>query len=141
MRAPNSKKHIRNFILTRDDNKCLICGTELNLTLDHIVPKSLGGKMMLSNLQTLCYHCNLSKGTRVVDLRQVKIVGKIDLPDLPKNKKRRRNLTPILSKRTLPFDMWRWLPTSANAIRFRIITHIYNSADIANAVCDIFCRE
>jgi 5-methylcytosine-specific restriction endonuclease McrA len=32
------------------------------MTKDHIVPKSKGGKDMLSNTQTMCVICNTKKG-------------------------------------------------------------------------------
>lgn len=31
-------------------------------TKDHIIPKSKGGKNILSNYQTMCYECNFTKG-------------------------------------------------------------------------------
>jgi 5-methylcytosine-specific restriction endonuclease McrA len=40
---------------------CGICADEKNLEVDHIVPKSLGGKDELSNFQALCYSCNAAK--------------------------------------------------------------------------------
>lgn len=41
---------------------CVRCGTYLDLTWDHIVPLSKGGKTEWSNLQPLCRKCNSSKG-------------------------------------------------------------------------------
>lgn len=43
---------------------CLKCGSEEQLTLDHVVPLSLGGKHELANAQILCRSCNCSKGNR-----------------------------------------------------------------------------
>jgi 5-methylcytosine-specific restriction endonuclease McrA len=37
-------------------------GNEVAMTKDHIVPKSKGGKDMLSNTQTMCAICNTKKG-------------------------------------------------------------------------------
>lgn len=46
----------------RDGFACVQCkGTE-DLTIDHIVPLSRGGTDELSNLQTMCHACNLTKG-------------------------------------------------------------------------------
>ena len=44
--------------------RCACCGETVwwNLTIDHIVPKSRGGKDVRSNLQVLCWGCNKSKG-------------------------------------------------------------------------------
>lgn len=60
-RIPRS---VRVAVLTRDGGCCLRCGTAEDLTLDHIVPWSLGGSDDISNLQTLCRRCNASKGAR-----------------------------------------------------------------------------
>lgn len=36
------------------------------LTIDHIVPKSIGGEDDKSNLQALCKRCNHAKGERII---------------------------------------------------------------------------
>ena len=55
---------LRERIYKRDGYRCLFCGTDSDLTLDHIHPKSLGGPHTEDNLQTLCRSCNSSKGAR-----------------------------------------------------------------------------
>jgi 5-methylcytosine-specific restriction endonuclease McrA len=44
--------------------KCLKCGTTEDLTLDHVIPLSLGGLHELRNFQILCGSCNYSKQAR-----------------------------------------------------------------------------
>lgn len=44
----------REQILERDGAKCLLCGTTDNLTLQHVLPYSLGGETHSSNLILLC---------------------------------------------------------------------------------------
>lgn len=56
-------------IWARDGRRCLSCGSEKRLTLDHIVPLSKGGTNRPDNLQTLCMPCNSKKGTKVIDYR------------------------------------------------------------------------
>ena len=55
---------LRNKIYERDGYKCLACGCTTNLSLDHIIPFSKGGKTESDNLQTLCKSCNSRKGNR-----------------------------------------------------------------------------
>ena len=58
---------IREHIHDRDQFRCLCCGAKNNLTIDHIVPISKGGKTAPENLQTLCRSCNSSKQQKEID--------------------------------------------------------------------------
>ena len=40
---------------------CDFCHTTENLTIDHIIPKALGGSEYFWNLRTLCMSCNSSR--------------------------------------------------------------------------------
>jgi len=51
----------RQRIYKSANYKCLKCGSDKNLSLDHIVPKSLGGSNDEDNLQCLCVPCNQEK--------------------------------------------------------------------------------
>lgn len=64
-------KEIRSLIIQRD-KFCLCCGSYFNLSIDHIVPISLGGANDLDNLQLLCKSCNSKKGTKIIDYRTQK---------------------------------------------------------------------
>jgi 5-methylcytosine-specific restriction endonuclease McrA len=48
-----------------EDSCCGKCGSKSKLHIDHIIPKSKGGKNSLDNVQILCQTCNLKKGNRV----------------------------------------------------------------------------
>lgn len=63
-----SKKEIRKAIIDRD-KKCLKCGTEKRLSIDHIIPISKGGLNELDNLQCLCVSCNSKKRDKTIDYR------------------------------------------------------------------------
>ena len=52
----------RQNVFKRDGFKCQYCGTEKELTLDHLVPKAKGGKTTWNNLVTACKSCNAKKG-------------------------------------------------------------------------------
>ena len=54
----------RRRIFKRDNNECQYCGTNRNLTIDHVVPRSRGGKNTWSNMVTCCLKCNGYKGDR-----------------------------------------------------------------------------
>ena len=45
---------------------CPICGTASDLTVDHVVPRSLGGPDSPANRRYLCRRCNSVKGPRIV---------------------------------------------------------------------------
>lgn len=48
---------------------CLSCCTDKDITKDHVIPISKGGRDHVSNVQPLCRFCNSSKGTEIVDYR------------------------------------------------------------------------
>lgn len=50
-------------------HRCLACGSDGPLTIDHIVPVSKGGANTAANVQPLCGPCNSSKGTKTIDYR------------------------------------------------------------------------
>jgi 5-methylcytosine-specific restriction endonuclease McrA len=57
-------------LLSQYGNKCLCCGRDdVKLEADHVIPVSRGGTSWISNIQPLCRHCNLSKGTKTTDYR------------------------------------------------------------------------
>jgi len=68
---------LRRIILERDNYTCKNCGVSGNiakLNVDHIIPRSLGGKAEESNLQVLCKSCNLLKLARIFEERDTESV-------------------------------------------------------------------
>lgn len=67
---------VRFEVLKRAKGRCELCGisyAEKRLEVDHIHPKSLGGKDDLTNFQALCYSCNAAKrNTDNTDFRDIK---------------------------------------------------------------------
>jgi 5-methylcytosine-specific restriction endonuclease McrA len=62
----NIPRAIKIAVWQRDGGKCVICGKTNKLHFDHIVPISKGGASNTAdNLQLLCAHHNLAKGSRV----------------------------------------------------------------------------
>lgn len=59
-------KRLRFEILRRDNHTCRYCGRsapEVKLTIDHVVPETLGGKTEATNLVTACQDCNAGKSS------------------------------------------------------------------------------
>lgn len=52
----------RRNVFKRDGFSCQYCGKTKELTLDHLVPRSKGGKSTWTNLVTACKSCNARKG-------------------------------------------------------------------------------
>lgn len=63
--------YLREKIKKRDNYTCQSCGVSINqephllLEIDHIVPLSKGGLTTEDNLQTLCWKCNRTKGSKI----------------------------------------------------------------------------
>lgn len=61
-------KFNRRNIFARDNGRCQYCGRRFptpELTLDHVIPKSRGGKSSWLNLVCACVRCNVRKGGRL----------------------------------------------------------------------------
>lgn len=54
----------RKNIHTRDQHTCQYCGSQNNLTLDHVMPTSRGGASSWENVVTACLPCNAKKGNK-----------------------------------------------------------------------------
>ncbi|MCS7074956.1 MAG: HNH endonuclease [Bacteroidia bacterium] len=54
-------------IFKRDQYECVYCGSRQHLTIDHLIPKSLGGKDTWENLVTACSNCNTKKGNLTLE--------------------------------------------------------------------------
>src|SRR3989338_3537440 len=69
---------LRLKVLDRDQFRCIFCGRSpatdigVRLHIDHIIPISRGGHTTLSNLQTLCFACNLGKGNSLSKTHNVR---------------------------------------------------------------------
>lgn len=56
---PENWESIRKTVLERDGFCCVVCGGEnLELHVDHIIPRKWGGSHEKDNLRTLCRHCH-----------------------------------------------------------------------------------
>src|SRR5690242_12244567 len=49
-------------VFLRDRFECQYCGDPRDLTFDHVIPRSRGGRTTWENVVTACSPCNLEKG-------------------------------------------------------------------------------
>ena len=70
----------RQNIFKRDHGKCQYCGTSKDLTLDHVVPRSKGGKSTWTNLVTACKKCNSIKGDDSLEKTGMQLLAKPSKP-------------------------------------------------------------
>lgn len=83
------RQNLVDHLRERDGAKCALCGDRMNFTvttgprgesddgptIDHIVPRSLGGTNELANLQLAHWRCNRAKGNRSLGMEQLRLVG------------------------------------------------------------------
>lgn len=70
----------KNIIL-RDRRTCQYCGTQKGpFTVDHVIPKSRGGKDTWENLVCACVKCNLKKGDMLPEEVGMKLISKPKKP-------------------------------------------------------------
>ncbi len=94
-------KFNRINIFRRDKNTCQYCGVEYDrseLTLDHVVPRSMGGKTEWENIVCCCSKCNVKKGGRTPEAAGMKLTAK--------PKKPRWNPLANLSVHTVRYREW-----------------------------------
>jgi len=72
----------RKNIIRRDGNRCQYCGKKsIEMTIDHILPKSRGGNDSWENLTTACVKCNNIKGNRTPEEAGMKLLSKPRKPN------------------------------------------------------------
>jgi 5-methylcytosine-specific restriction endonuclease McrA len=82
-RLPKRQVRFSRFnIYARDHSTCQYCGRKLprsELNLDHVIPRSRGGRSVWANVVCCCHVCNLKKGGMTPDevgMRLLKPPGK-----------------------------------------------------------------
>jgi 5-methylcytosine-specific restriction endonuclease McrA len=67
----------RKNVLRRDHHTCQYCGkANAPLTVDHIIPRHLGGKHSWENLVCACVRCNNAKGNRTPEQADLQLLKK-----------------------------------------------------------------
>jgi 5-methylcytosine-specific restriction endonuclease McrA len=77
VRVPYKKIMLtRKNVMRRDGSQCQYCGSRDRLTIDHVRPKSRGGRETWDNLVTACVPCNNTKGNKTPDEADMKLSRK-----------------------------------------------------------------
>ena len=98
-RQRNNPSLTNRALFERDNYQCLYCGKQLvcrELTRDHIVPKSRGGRDSWMNLVAACRRCNQYKGDRQLDEVNMELLA------LPYKPNPSEYLALVNSRRILP---------------------------------------
>ena len=72
-------KFNRRNIYARDSNRCQYCGKKMptsELSLDHVMPRSQGGKSTWDNIVCCCVRCNVKKGGRTPDQAHMHLIAR-----------------------------------------------------------------
>lgn len=75
----------RMNILIRDNYTCQYCGGRLKrnqLNLDHVIPRSRGGRTTWENVVTSCHDCNCRKGGRLPVEAGLRLIRKPYRPNI-----------------------------------------------------------
>jgi 5-methylcytosine-specific restriction endonuclease McrA len=74
---PRTVKFNRRNIYIRDQYTCQYCGkhpSKEHLTIDHILPRSRGGRSTWENVVLACQACNARKGSRLPEEAGMKLL-------------------------------------------------------------------
>jgi 5-methylcytosine-specific restriction endonuclease McrA len=80
------RRHVRFSrinLMARDDFQCQYCGIKpkrVELNLDHVIPRALGGKSTWENVVTSCIDCNRQKGGRTPKQASLRLMKRPERP-------------------------------------------------------------
>lgn len=80
---PFSIRLNRRNLFLRDNNQCQYCGCKpgsKELTIDHVLPRSKGGKTVWDNVVLACAPCNSKKGSKLLKDSDMQIMAKPKKP-------------------------------------------------------------
>ncbi len=102
-RPPSEVRLTRRNIYARDRGRCHYCGKSFpsrELTIDHVVPRSLGGKDQWENLVSACSNCNARKGGRTPQGANMRLLRRPERP--------RSNPIIAIRMRSPKYESWRY---------------------------------
>ena len=104
----NSNPNFTRFnVFLRDKFSCQYCGSNHELTFDHLLPRSRGGKTDWNNVVTACSTCNVKKGGRLFESSGMMLQQKPYQPSTEDLHKNGRNFPPnFLHKSWMDYLYW-----------------------------------
>ena len=94
-------------VFLRDKFSCQYCGDKKDLTFDHLLPRSKGGKTNWNNVVTACSACNVQKGGRLFKLSGMTLNQKPYQPTTEDLHKNGKNFPPnFLHKSWIDYLYW-----------------------------------
>ncbi len=76
-------KFSRGNIYLRDHNRCQYCGKKFSsseLSLDHVIPVSRGGRSSWENVVCACLPCNVKKGNKLLSECSIQLIRQPSRP-------------------------------------------------------------
>jgi len=136
---PRNFTHILPFtrrnLHARDGGMCVYCGQKVslsNFTIDHVIPRSQGGKTSWENVVAACMGCNNRKGNRRPRPGEIDLLHEPFIPRLTRAAP--RNLVEKLSFRVPPmawssYIYWKiTAPVKSNAVSSGHATALFAEA-------------
>ncbi len=128
---------VRYEVLKRARFRCELCGIpaeEKSLDVDHITPKSLGGKDDIANYQALCYTCNAQKNNRDnTDFRGLNTIYEHREEDCLFCEIQSKDRNRIISKNTLAFAVRDGFPVTEGHTLFIPKRHALDYFELSQA--------
>ena len=105
---PQSNPNFTRFnVFLRDKFTCQYCGSKNELTFDHLLPRSKGGKTDWNNVVTACTCCNVKKGGRLLTRSGMTVNQKPFQPSTEDLHKNGKNFPPnFLHKSWMDYLYW-----------------------------------
>ena len=69
-------RSVQHTVWTRDCGTCVKCGSQRNISYDHLKPVALSGASTTQNLQLLCFNCNRRRAIKTFGINQMECYPK-----------------------------------------------------------------
>ena len=105
---PSENPNFTRFnVFLRDKFECQYCGSGNELTFDHLLPRSRGGKTDWNNVVTACSSCNVRKGGRFLNQSEMTLSQKPYQPSTEDLHRNGKNFPPnFLHKSWMDYLYW-----------------------------------